>query len=283
MTLPIAIASTPQDVFQFSHWLNKEIPEAIPLTPNLLPLSQINLRLFEKRIPICTASISAIEHVLDDYLLLPIGMIFSRGDGPKVIAREPFSISELEKKKLALNGMDSTEHLLLKLLCPPPFYKQFCTENEALFLLQKGAVDCCLINPANDPLLMNSINGFHVVADLGLLWEEHYHLPLPLTGIAVKRSLGNAYLQKIIQTLETSIKSSWDDLVPAEAYVHKHLHKYSANEIHQYIMRYVPRENFMITTEEISAIDLLWRLAIEHRFLPPHHSQWLLAPDTKQS
>ena len=51
--------------------------------------------------------------------MLPSGAAICQA-GPKIIAKDPFAISDLSNKRILVPGLDTTAYLLLKTLLPEP-------------------------------------------------------------------------------------------------------------------------------------------------------------------
>ena len=81
--------------------------------------------------------------------------------------------------------------------------------------------------------------GLHKVLDLGEWWEKSTGLPLPLGGIAAKRSLGTAALARLSSLVRTSVEYARKHPAETLRYVHSHSQEMSGEVCSAHIALYV--------------------------------------------
>ncbi len=273
MSLPIAFSPCPNDTFSFCAWVNKRIEGAPAITPVLGDIQHLNEWALQRRYPVSKVSVHCLGHLLDDYLLLPVGAALGHNCGPKIISRDKLTIDDIAGKRIAIPGKDTTAHLLFDLLCPAGATKHFCTYDEISPLLQQGTVDCGLI--IHETRFTFEREGLHEVADLGQLWEETYHLPLPLGCLVAKRSLGAELIDDITKTLQRSILMAREDPALAQNYVIEHSIEKDLNVVRDHIRLYVNEESIMLSEAGQASIAKLLELARAKGLTPESDRDWL--------
>lgn len=273
MTLPVAFSPCPNDTFLFYAWVNGLVGQEYPITPTLADVQQLNEWSKQAKYPLCKVSIQCLGHILNDYVLLPSGCALGRGCGPKIIALKTFDLSQLDGKRIAIPGKDTTAHLLLNVLATGPTEKVFCTYEQVPSLIQSGRVDCGLI--IHESRFTFQQQGFLEIADLGVLWENTYHLPLPLGGIVAKRSLGPVVLNDLSRILQESLKTAQAAPHCALPYILEHSIEKDVQVVNGHIDLYVNEETACLSEEGCAAIDQLLTLGKEQHLIPRYAHDWL--------
>jgi 1,4-dihydroxy-6-naphthoate synthase len=124
------------------------------------------------------------------------------GYGPRLVAREPMTMSDLRGKRIAIPGMLTSAYLAMR-LCEPHFEAVPTPFNEVEDAVEKGVVDCGLI--IHEGQLTYRDRGLHLVLDLGAWWQSETGLPLPLGGNVVRKDLGLSRIRDISRHLRASI------------------------------------------------------------------------------
>ena len=152
-------------------------------------------------------SVHAFLDLEDRYDLLEVGTSAGRGYGPRVVAREPLHVADLEGLRLALPGPNTTATLTARALLPAfeEVHLDFAVIMDAVL---QGHADAGVV--IHEGQLTYMEHGLHLVTDLGKLFGEcHQHLPLPLGVNCVlrempqwlKRSIASAYRASVITAM----------------------------------------------------------------------------------
>ena len=120
-----------------------------------------------------------------------------------VVAREPMSIEDLKKTKIAVPGEMTTAFLTLKLAMPNITY-EVMPFDKILEAVRTGKTNAGLI--IHEGQLTYSQHKLHCIIDLGKWWLRKTGLPLPLGCNVVRKDLGTALLHKIGEILKCSIE-----------------------------------------------------------------------------
>lgn len=163
---------------------------------------------------VCAVSIAHVPAIADRYLLLPHGGSVGRGYGPIVVARRPMGLADLVGRRVAVPGLRTTAHLVLRLLLHEATGGSFepvvvpITPYARVFeALAEGEVDAALLihegrlTWSDDPSL-------HAVVEIGEGWQALTGLPLPLGGNVIRRDLGDATIRAVSAACKASIEWS---------------------------------------------------------------------------
>jgi 1,4-dihydroxy-6-naphthoate synthase len=125
--------------------------------------------------------------------------------GPRLVARQPMTISEIKGKRIAIPGPLTTAYLALKLVEPDftPVQMPFDTIEQAV---ATGSVELGLL--IHEGQLTFQDSGLHLVLDLGEWWFGETGLPLPLGGNVVRKDMGEATIRTVSRHLHASIAYS---------------------------------------------------------------------------
>ena len=209
-TLRLGISPCPNDTFIFAALLDgrAEVP-GCGVRATLLDVEELNARARAGQFDVCKVSAAAAAELAGDWLLLRAGGALGRGVGPLLVARPGTGLTDLDGADVAVPGLATTGHLLLRLLARDrgvAFTPRPMVFSEVMGAVAQGR------NPAgvviHEGRFTYGEQGLTALADLGAWWEEAYGLPVPLGLIAVRRELGlelaGQVNRAIVQSLETA-------------------------------------------------------------------------------
>jgi 1,4-dihydroxy-6-naphthoate synthase len=182
-------------------------------------------------------SFHALGHVLADYVLLKSGAALGRGCGPLLVAGRKMSPCDFAKMTVAVPGRYTTAAMLLKLYSPAWKKVVMMRFDEIMPAIESGKVDCGLI--IHESRFTYKARGLKLIADLGAWWEGISGYPIPLGGIAVKRSLGDKLIEEIDQAIHASIVWARKNPLLCQSYVKEHAQEMEESVISQHISLYV--------------------------------------------
>ncbi len=196
-TLRIGHSPDPDDAFMFYGFASGQasIP-GFSIEHVLDDIQSLNLRAAgENPLEVTAMSVHAFLDLGHRYELLEVGTSVGRGYGPRVVAREPMGIEELQGKRIALPGPKTTATLVARALLPPFIESQMDFTN-IIGAVNSGVVDAGVL--IHEGQLTYGQSGLFLVADLGERFaHEHHGLPLPL-GVNCVRSDLEPELKKAI-------------------------------------------------------------------------------------
>ncbi len=206
---PIVLAHSPDsdDAFMFYGLRAGAVDtEGLAYRHELADIETLNRRALAGELAITAVSFHAYAFLAERYLLLPHGASFGDGYGPAVVSRRtdgaPRTLADLAGRPVAIPGTLTSAALALRLYAPEavPIVIPFDRVGEAV---TRGDVEAGVV--IHEGQLTWKDEGFHLVADLGVVWKEETGLPLPLGGNAVRRDLGAETIGKISRGLGRSI------------------------------------------------------------------------------
>lgn len=188
MTLTIGISPCPNDTFIFDALFSKKI-DLGPYTLEFIlkDVEELNEMALKNELDIVKISYAHYPRVIPDYIMFRSGGAMGRGVGPLLVSSSNLSLPELSTKTIALPGEHTTAHFLFSTLFPEVTQKRFM-----LFSLIEEAVLCGKVDAGvliHEGRFTYADKGLVKLADLGERWQALKNLPLPLGGIAIRRSL----------------------------------------------------------------------------------------------
>ncbi len=211
-TLVLAHSPDSDDAFMFYGLRENAVDtEGVSYRHELADIETLNTRALSGELAITAVSFHAYAFLADRYLLLPHGASFGDGYGPCVVAREaadaPRTLSDLAGRRVAIPGRLTSAALALTIYAPLsiPVVTPFDRVGEAV---TRGDVDAGVV--IHEGQLTWKDEGFHLVADLGVVWKAETSLPLPLGGNAVRRDLGPELIARVSRALGRSITYALD-------------------------------------------------------------------------
>jgi 1,4-dihydroxy-6-naphthoate synthase len=209
MTDALVLAHSPDsdDAFMFYGLrANAVDTEGVTYTHTLADIETLNRRALSGELAITAVSFHAYAYLADRYLLLPHGASFGDGYGPCVVARResgPRTLADLAGKRVAVPGKLTSAAMCLSLYAKDatPVVMAFDKVGDAV---NAGEVDAGVV--IHEGQLTWKDEGFHLVADFGVVWKEETGLPLPLGGNAVRRDLGPELIARVSRALGRSIE-----------------------------------------------------------------------------
>ena len=107
----------PDDAFMFYALAHDKLDTGnLRFRHELQDIETLNRRALRGELEVTAVSIHAYAYLLDKYALLPSGCSMGDRYGPMVVAREPLTLEQLSKVKIAVPGTMTTAFLTLRLL-----------------------------------------------------------------------------------------------------------------------------------------------------------------------
>lgn len=253
-----AFSSCPNDTFAF-HALVHGLVGSVPVTPHIDDIEALNIRAAEGRADITKVSIAAYGYGLRDrYLLLRAGGAAGFGVGPIVVAREQREIGG----RIAIPGERTTANLLLRLLGRfDTVVMRFDHIEDAVL---RGDADCGLL--IHEGRFTYEKKGLTLLADLGTVWEQRMHCPLPLAAIAIRRDLAPALAPAVDRALRESVEYAFAHPDASKAYVASLAQEMDPDVCARHIKLYV--NDYTVALDERAVMTML-ELGEREGLFPP--------------
>src|SRR5215207_3356813 len=197
----------PDDAFMFYALAHNKLDTGnLDFEHQLQDIETLNRRALKGELEVTAISLHAYAYLLDKYALLPSGCSMGDRYGPMVVARQPMSVGDLAKARIAVPGTLTTAFLTLRLCAPPGFTYEVVPFDQIIQAVAEGRYDAGLIIHEGQLTFQNQ--GLKLIVDLGVSWQEKTGLPLPLGGNVVRRDLGDETVRLISKLLKQSIQYS---------------------------------------------------------------------------
>ncbi|MGA7827608.1 MAG: 1,4-dihydroxy-6-naphthoate synthase [Geobacteraceae bacterium] len=237
-TLTLGYSPCPNDTFLFYPLIHGSIPgNGFQFVERLEDVETLNHLAMAEALDICKVSYHAFAHIRENYVLLRSGGAMGRGCGPLVVSKKKLEPGALKGKKIAVPGQFTTACLLLQLFEPSLTEFVILPFDKIMSAVSEGKADAGLI--IHESRFTFPSYGLHKVLDLGEWWEASTGLPLPLGGIAAKRSLGSATLERLSSLLRSSVEYARNHPSETLPYVHSHSQEMSEEVCTSHIGLYV--------------------------------------------
>lgn len=228
-----------------------------------LDIETLNTEALKGTYDITAISFGLYPHIRNDYALLRTAVSFGQGYGPKLIRKKE---SVLKKRfKVALSGKFTTNALLFRIAYPDAkiIYMNFLEIEQAVL---DGVVDAGV-------LIHESILGYdeslEVERELWDVWCELSggDLPLPLGGMAIRRSLPITSAIEYENVLTKAVQIARDHKENlSKMLMERNLVRIDAPTLEKYLELYANDESITLSETQYKAIELLFELGYKHNF-----------------
>jgi 1,4-dihydroxy-6-naphthoate synthase len=248
MKFSLAFSSCPNDTFIFDALVNNKIDTGgFKFDVLLEDVQTLNQLALQNKIDISKISYGVLPLLTENYYLLNSGGALGKGVGPLLIAKSKLQIENLEDKKIAIPGENTTAHMLFTLAFPNAKNKVFKIFNEIEGAVLNDEVDAGVIIHENR--FTYQTKGLIKLIDLGDYWETQTQLPIPLGGIVAKKSLDKSTIKKIEALIKKSVEYSFkNNYHVLSDYVKQHAQEMSEEVMRKHIDLYV--NNFSVDLGE---------------------------------
>ena len=212
---------------------------------------------------IVAISFALYPHIKDEYALLRTAVSFGEGYGPKVIKRKEKKLKR--NFKVALSGRDTTNAMLFHIAYPDAriTYMNFLEIEQAVL---DGKVDAGVLIHES---ILTYADELEVERELWDIWQElaGKELPLPLGGMAIRRSLA---LNKAIEyeaTLTKAVQVARDHKQRlSKMLLERNLVRIDAPTLDKYLELYANDESISLSPLQYRAIDKLFEIGHKYGF-----------------
>ena len=228
-----------------------------------LDIETLNTEALKGTYDITAISFGLYPHIRQDYALLRTAVSFGQGYGPKLIRKKETSLKK--RFKVALSGKYTTNALLFRIAYPDAkiVYMNFLEIEQAVL---DGTVDAGV-------LIHESILGYdeslEVERELWDVWCElgGKDLPLPLGGMAIRRSLPITSAIEYENILTKAVQIARDHKENlSKMLMERNLVRIDAPTLEKYLELYANDESITLSETQYQAIELLFDLGHKHGF-----------------
>lgn len=264
----LGFSPCPNDTFIFHALVHGLLDGDHPrfAAPMLADVETLNEWALSGRLDVTKLSFHAYGQVMDHYVLLNAGSALGRGCGPLLVARKPLDHAALPALAIAIPGRYTTAALLLKLFAPQATKLVAMRFDQIMPAVANGRVDAGVI--IHESRFTYQQHGLALVQDLGQWWENTVGLPIPLGGIAAKRSLGNGAIRAIDRAVRNSVRMALGAPQAAMPYIRQHAQELDDAVIASHIGLYVNPYSETLGAEGLAAVREFLRQGAEVGALP---------------
>lgn len=239
--LKLGYSPCPNDTFIFHALASGAVSiDPFKLDVTLADVEELNTMARSGKMDICKVSVHAAAQIMDDYILLRAGGAMGRGVGPLLLTGAPCTIGDLNGKRIAIPGRNTTANLLFNLMCREAGIEVELVEmvfDQVMPAIKNNEVDAGVV--IHEGRFTYEALGLSKLADLGQWWEDYSGLPIPLGSIAIKRSFGAETAALINAAIRKSLTLSYIDEEAAWPYIKEHAQEMDDDVIHEHINTFV--------------------------------------------
>jgi 1,4-dihydroxy-6-naphthoate synthase len=226
-----------------------------------LDIETLNVEAMRGTYDVSAISFGMYPLIKEEYALLRTAVSFGEGYGPKLIKRKEKKLKR--NFKVALSGKYTTNAMLFRIYYPQarPVYMDFLKIEEAVV---SGKVDAGVLIHES---ILDFDESLEVEKEIWDIWVElaGKGLPLPLGGMAIRRSLPLNRAIDIENILIDGVKVANErkeelcSKLEADSLV-----RISDKMLEKYLEMYASDESVELSTLQLKALDTLYEIGFEH-------------------
>lgn len=228
-----------------------------------LDIQTLNEKALANEFAVSAISFALYPLISDEYALLRTAVSFGEGYGPKLVRLKNKPLKR--NFKVALSGAHTSNALLFRIAYSQAriVYKNFLDIENAVLC---GEVDAGV-------LIHESILEFDeklcVEAELWDIWRElaKDDLPLPLGGMALRRSMPLTTAIKVEQILTKAVQiADSNKAILSKMLMERGLIRVDEAKLDKYLSLYANKNSVLMSEIQLKAVDRLFELGFKHKF-----------------
>lgn len=228
-----------------------------------LNIEILNVEALNGTYDITAISFALYPHIREEYALLRTAVSFGEGYGPKLIKRKGEPLKR--RFKVALSGRYTTNAMLFRIAYPDAriTYMNFLEIEDAV---KNGTVDAGVLIHES---ILTFDDTLEVERELWDVWQElaGSDLPLPLGGMAIRRSLPLTSAIAYEQTLTNAVRVARERKEElCILLLDNNLVRIDAPTLERYLELYANDASVELSALQYKAIDTLFSLGLKHGF-----------------
>lgn len=258
MKLTLGFSPCPNDTFIFDALVNGHLNTGdLEFEVVLEDVETLNKMAKEGKLDITKLSFHAYAYVSDQYQILQAGAALGKGCGPLLISADPIPLSKVDYCVVGIPGRLTTANLLFSLAFPDAITKKELVFSAIEQELLDDRIDVGVIIHENR--FTYESKGLHKLLDLGTFWEEKYGVAVPLGGIMIRRSLGDAVQHRVNDLIRQSVSYAFSHPEVSAPFVAQHAQEMDPAVMQQHISLYVNEHSLDLGEDGRSAIEHMYR------------------------
>ena len=266
MQIQLAFSTCPNDTFIFEALVNNRLSDvSYSFDYALADIQELNRLALDAQVDMVKISYALYPMISENYQLLTAGSALGRGVGPLVVSKRKIYPDEVEHAKVAIPGETTTANMLFTLAFPN-------AKNKHVYLFS-DIEEAVLQNEADVGVLIHEgrftfeQKGLKKIIDLGDFWERTSSHPIPLGGIAVRRSLPEKVKQELNSLTRQSVEFAFANTQVVMPFIKKYAQEMDEQVMQKHISLYVNSFTIDLGEKGKQAVaDLLNRSASFEQF-----------------
>lgn len=255
MKYTLGFSPCPNDTFIFDALVNNKIDtNGFEFDVRLEDVETLNELAINNNLHFTKVSYGVLPLITKDYKVLNSGSALGEGVGPLLISKKTIPFEEVDRCVIAIPGENTTAHLLFSQAFPNAKNKIFKRYDEIeKFVLDSDENALGVIIHENRFTYFNK--GLQKIIDLGNFWEEKTGYPIPLGGIAGKRSIDEKILREVDSLIKQSIEYAFKNYPLITDYVKIHSQEMQPEVMKKHIDLYVNNYSIGLGADGKKAIE----------------------------
>ena len=267
MRLKLSFSTCPNDTFMFEALINQRIKmQGYSFDLKLADIEELNKLAFVGEPDITKISFNAFAKVSDKYQLLTSGSALGSGVGPLVVSKRTILPNEFDSAKIAIPGLETTANMLFSIAYPSAHNKKVYLFSDIEEAILSNEVDAGVIIHENRFTYQQK--GLTKIIDLGEFWENQTGLPIPLGGIAIRRSLPESVKLDVNSMLRQSIEFAFNNPKISYPYIRRYAQTMEEEVMYKHIQLYVNSYSIDLGDNGKKAIQFLYKRTSELNLIP---------------
>ena len=267
MKIKLGFSPCPNDTFMFDALVNKKIDnQGFELETTIADVEQLNKFAFDGGLDVTKISFHVYPYVSGQYQILRAGAALGKNNGPLLIGKSKVPAHKVDGLRIAIPGKYTTANLLMGIAFPNASNKKEYLFSDIEGAVLSGEVDAGLIIHENRFTYQSK--GLEKICDLGEYWEQLTRLPIPLGGIAIKRSMQEPTKKRFNAVLAESIRFAFNNPLSSRSFVKQLSQELSDQVVEQHIGLYVNEFSLDLGELGMQSIEKLYHLAGERGIVP---------------
>lgn len=237
MKLSLGISPCPNDTFIFDHFIHgHQHGNDLQFDVTLEDVETLNEMALNGQYDVVKISMGVFPAIQHTYELLNAGGAMGNGVGPLLIQRASDPMLPIDSTPIAIPGEHTTAHFLLMSACkalgPKTYLRYDVIEDFVLSGKGMGVI-------IHENRFTYAERGLIKRMDLGEQWENRTGSPVPLGGIAIRRTLPQDVKYKIESAIRGSLTHAKELYPQLSDFIRHHAREMNESVMRQHIDLYV--------------------------------------------
>lgn len=226
-------------------------------------IETLNKQALNSQFDATAISFALYPKIYEDYALLRTAVSFGEGYGPKIIKKKNKTLKK--NFKVALSGANTTNAMIFRIAYPEAriVYKNFLDIENAV--LQDEVDAGVLIHES----ILNFCDELCVEREIWDIWQElnKQNLPLPLGGMAIRRSLPLTSAIEIENTLTKAVSiATKNKKLLSKMLIERNLVRVDDKKLEKYLNLYANENSIQMNETQLKAVEKLFEIGYNAGF-----------------